>query len=121
MRCVRACVGKKSHDRGKEGENGVEWSKVEGEGEGGDGLMQLRSRIAAHLLQILTAAPRAHGSGVVLVEDLVWSPLVLAAGPHGCAGRLPRRHLGPWEEEGVRGFIVSGAGGIAVDGRRRGG
>lgn len=60
-------------------------------------LIKLSPSILTHLLQILLAASRAHGAGVILVEDLVAAVQLhlgrLAGYDDGAAG-LARCHLG---------------------------
>jgi len=68
------------------------------------------SSILAHLLQILTAAPWAHGSSIVLIERLVpflqLNSWVFSGHDDGSAG-LPRSKPGTLE--------VAAAGIVAVD------
>lgn len=63
-------------------------------------LAQLRSRILAHLFQILTATTRTHGSGIILIEHLVallqLDARMLARNDDRAAG-LARSELGTLE------------------------
>lgn len=81
-------------------------------------LIQLCSRLLAHLLKVLATPPGAHGTSIVRVKDLVallqLDARVLARHDNGAAG-LAGAHLGALQG------LVRGAGGIvAVDGRGRG-
>lgn len=84
-------------------------------------LIQLRSGLLSHPLQVTAAAARAHGAGIVLVENLVallqLDARVLTRDDYGAAG-LAGTHLGAHDGRGLGPFvaIVEGGGGCGGGG-----